>query len=129
MIIFIVLKYAYAIRSSKCDMLFCIYIVIESQVVKNLPINIRDSGDVGLIPMWERFSGEGNDNPLQYSKLENSRDRGALQATQLSDSSYMHTQYRTVGLCCNYSINPAVSLIGGTKLCLVTCHQTSSFMC
>ena len=81
MIIFIVLKYAYAIRSSKCDMLFCIHIVIESQVVKNLPINIRDSGDVGLIPMWERFSGEGNDNPLQYSKLENSRDRGALQAT------------------------------------------------
>lgn len=52
-----VLKYAYAIRSSKCDMLFCIYIVIESQVVKNLPINIRDSGDVGLIPMWENGLG------------------------------------------------------------------------
>ena len=83
MIIFIVLKYAYATRSSKCDMLFCIYIyiVIESQVVKNLPINRWDSGDVGLIPRWERFPGEGNDNPLQYSKLENSRDRGALQAT------------------------------------------------
>ena len=27
------------------------------------------------------FSGEGNGNPLQYSCLENSKDRGAWQAT------------------------------------------------
>ena len=36
--------------------------------------------DPGLIPGWERFLGEGNGHPLQYSCLENSTDRGAWQA-------------------------------------------------
>ena len=35
-----------------------------------------DAGDPGLIPGSERFSGEGNSNPFQYTCLENSRDRG-----------------------------------------------------
>ena len=35
----------------------------------------------GLIPGSERSSGEGNGNPLQYSYLENSRDRGAWRTT------------------------------------------------
>ena len=39
------------------------------------------AGDLGLIPGWERSSGEGNGNPLQYSCLENPIDRGAWQAT------------------------------------------------
>ena len=30
---------------------------------------------------WEDSPGEGNDNPLQYSCLENPRDRGAWGAT------------------------------------------------
>ena len=34
-------------------------------------------GDPGLIPGWGKFPGEGNGNPLQYSCLENSMDRGA----------------------------------------------------
>ena len=38
-------------------------------------------GDVGSIPGLERFPGEGNGYPLQYSGLENSMDRGAWQAT------------------------------------------------
>ena len=38
-------------------------------------------GDLGLIPGSGRFPGEGNDNPLQYSCLENSMDRGAWGAT------------------------------------------------
>ena len=38
-------------------------------------------GDPGLIPGLERFPGEGNGYPFQYSYLENSMDRGALQAT------------------------------------------------
>ena len=46
--------------------------------VKNLPAN---SGDVCLIPELGRSSGRGNDNPLQYSCLENSMDRRAWQAT------------------------------------------------
>ena len=35
----------------------------------------------GAIPGLERSPGEGNDNPLQYSCLENSMDRGAWWAT------------------------------------------------
>ena len=34
-----------------------------------------NAGDTGLIPELGRFPGEGNDNPLQYSYLENPRDR------------------------------------------------------
>ena len=37
--------------------------------------------DKGLIPGLERSLGEGNGNPLQYSCLENSMNRGAWQAT------------------------------------------------
>ena len=35
------------------------------------------AGDPGLIPGLERSPGEGHRNPLQYSCLENSMDRGA----------------------------------------------------
>ena len=35
------------------------------------------AGDPGLIPGLERSPGEGHSNPLQYSCLENSLDRGA----------------------------------------------------
>ena len=41
---------------------------------KNLPTN---AGDVGSIPVSGRSSGEGNGNPLLYSCLGNSMDRGA----------------------------------------------------
>ena len=34
-------------------------------------------GDLGLIPGSGISPGEGNGNPLQYSCLENSMDRGA----------------------------------------------------
>ena len=40
-----------------------------------------DSVDMGLIPGSGRSHGEGNGNPLQYSCLENSMNRGAWQAT------------------------------------------------
>ena len=40
-----------------------------------------DAGDLGLIPGSGKSFGEGNGNPLQYSCLENSMDRGAWQAT------------------------------------------------
>ena len=38
--------------------------------------------DPGLIPGLGRSPGEGNSNPLQYSCLENSMDRGAWWATE-----------------------------------------------
>ena len=40
-----------------------------------------NAGDLGSIPGWGRSPGEGNGNPLQYSCLENSMDRGAWWAT------------------------------------------------
>ena len=40
-----------------------------------------NAGDQGSIPGLGRSSGEGNDNPLQYSCLENSMDREAWWAT------------------------------------------------
>ena len=46
-------------------------------VVENLPAN---AGGVGLTPGLGRSPGEGKCNPLQYSCLENSIDRGAWQA-------------------------------------------------
>ena len=36
-----------------------------------------NAGDLGLIPRLGRSPGKGNGNPLQYSCLENSMDRGA----------------------------------------------------
>ena len=47
-------------------------------MVKNLLVN---AGDMGSILGLGRCPGEGNGNPLQYSYLENSMDRGAWQAT------------------------------------------------
>jgi len=44
-------------------------------VVKNLPANEGDMGDVGLIPGWIRFPGGRNGSPLQYSCLGNPMDR------------------------------------------------------
>ena len=43
-------------------------------MLKNPP---ADVGDTGSIPGLERSPGEGNGNPLQYSFLGNSLDRGA----------------------------------------------------
>ena len=73
-------------------------------VVKNLSADARNAGS---IPGWGRFPGEGNDNLLQYSCLENPMDRGAWQGivhvvaksrTQLSD--WAHTYTHTVGAFC-----------------------------
>ena len=50
-------------------------------MVRNLPANAGDARDVGSIPGWRRSPGAGNGNPLQYSCLENSMDRGAWRAT------------------------------------------------
>ena len=43
--------------------------------------NAGDTGYAGLIPGSGRSPGVGNGNPLQYSCLENSMDRGAWRAT------------------------------------------------
>ena len=47
---------------------------LVAQMVKNLPAT---GGDVGSVPGLGRSPAEGNDNPLQYSCLENFMNRGA----------------------------------------------------
>ena len=46
-----------------------------------MPANAEDARDVSSIHGLGKFPGEENGNPLQYSCLENSMDRGAWQAT------------------------------------------------
>ena len=50
-------------------------------VVKNLPVNSRDTGDKGSIPGLGISPGGRNGKPLQYSCLENPKDRGAWWVT------------------------------------------------
>jgi len=55
---------------------------LVAQMIKNLPaMQEMWVGDVGLIPGFGRFPGEGNGYSLQYLCLENSMDRGTWWAT------------------------------------------------
>ena len=49
-------------------------------MVKNPSASAGDARDLGLIPGLGRSPGGGHGNPLQYSCLENSMDRGAWRA-------------------------------------------------
>ena len=72
-------------------------------MVKNPPAYVRDARDTGSILGSGRFPEVGNGNPLQYSCLENSMDRGDWQATvhDVTDSdmseytSHTHTHTHT----------------------------------
>ena len=61
-----------------------------AQMVKNPPANAGDVRGVGLIPESGRSPGEGNGNPLQYSCVGNSMDRGpgGLQSMELQRVRY-----------------------------------------
>ena len=50
-------------------------------MVKDSPANAGDIGDMVSIPGLGRSLGGGHGNPLQYSRLENPKDRGAWRAT------------------------------------------------
>ena len=50
-------------------------------VVKNLPVHVGDTRDGGSIPGLGRSPEVGNGNPLYYSCLENSINRGAWQSS------------------------------------------------
>ena len=45
-----------------------------------------NAGDLGLIPGLGRSPGKGNGDPFQYSSLENSKDRGAVQVHRFAKS-------------------------------------------
>ena len=57
--------------------------------------SVCDAGNLDSIPVLGR-SGEGDGNPLQYSCLENPMDRGAWQALQESDTTYLLNHHITV---------------------------------
>ena len=75
----------YMCHSDLWSVIFDVAIAIRGfpggAVVKNLPANRGDTRDMGSISGWGRCPGEGNGNPLQYSCLENSIDKGAWWAT------------------------------------------------
>ena len=50
-------------------------------MVKNPPDKAGDTRDMGSIPGSGRAPREGNDNPLQYSCMENPMDRGTWVVT------------------------------------------------
>ena len=50
-------------------------------MVKNLPANVGDAGDAGLMPGLGRSLRGGNGNPLQNSYLKYPMDRGAWKTT------------------------------------------------
>ena len=71
---------------SQCDQMSHYYLPFRCtqtmvSVVKNLPANTGDTGNVGSVPESERSPGVRNDNLLQYSCLEDSMDREAWWAT------------------------------------------------
>ena len=49
-------------------------------MIKNLPANAEDAGDLDLTPGLGKAPGGGNGYSLQYSCLENPIERGAWQA-------------------------------------------------
>ena len=59
-------------------------------MVKNLPANASDAGDMGSIPGSERSPGEGNGNLLQYSCLENPMARRASRLQSIGSQKVGH---------------------------------------
>ena len=75
-------------------------------VVKNPPANAGDRRDAGSIPESGKFPGRGHSNSLQYSCLENPKDRGAWQAivhrvtkSQTCNIAHMHALYICMFIC------------------------------
>ena len=74
-----------------------------AQMVKNLSASAGDIVDGGWIPGSGRSPGGGHGDPLQYSCLENSTDRGAWRARVHRFSieldmteAYMYTDFQTL---------------------------------
>ena len=91
---------------------------LVAQLVK-FAYNARD---LGLIPKLEKSPREGNGNPLQYSCLENSMDRGAWWATvhgvaksqTLSDFQSQKEKSEFLGTCeCKLTLDSAYAVKQG----------------
>ena len=76
-----ILNIIYTQMASKCVSLHISMGFPGGSVVKNPPASVGDAGDQCSIPGFRRSPGGGNGNPVQYSCLENSMDRGPQPAT------------------------------------------------
>ena len=71
------MKIYYLYKQNRVSLLYSLYHLV-AQMVKSLPA-VQESWVQSL--SQEDPPGEGNGNPLQYSRLEKSMDRGAWWAT------------------------------------------------
>ena len=105
--------------------------VLRSQTEMELS-NVPGSSDgkesacnAGDHPGSGRSRREGNGNPLRYSCLENSMDRGALQATvygvaKESDMTERLTHIHTVSITCIDFLSPYIPLLRSNNTSLAT---------
>ena len=88
--------------------LLCLWGFPGGTEVKNLHANARNTRDMDSIPGSGRFPGEGNGNPLQYSCLVNSMDRGAWWAIvhKVAKSQTQLSTHATYYVCAQKSLPP-----------------------
>ena len=60
--------------------------------------SVYNGGDAGPVPGLGRFPGEGHGNPLQYSCLENSMDKGAWQGVGVHRVAHSQTQLKQLSM-------------------------------
>ena len=77
-------------------------------MAKNPPANAGDAGDKGSISGSGRSPEGGNGNPLQYSCLENSTDRGACRG---------YSPRGDKELAINERLNMSTIMCQGTHMC------------
>ena len=68
-------------------------------MVKNTPAKAGDIKDTGLIPGSGKSPARGHGNPLKYSCLENSINRGAWQTTVYRATKELHMTEATEHTC------------------------------
>ena len=95
-------------------------------MVKNPPANAGDLRDAGLTPGLERSPRERNGNPLQYSCLGNSMDRGAWRNTVhgVAKSHTTELEHKEVKL----AANPGL-LVSRFVDCNLVLQVSPSYLC
>ena len=76
-------------------------------MLKNLPANAGDTGDVGSIPGSGRSPGERNGNTPQYSCRGNPMERGGCKESDMTQqlSTHTHIPYVCAISLSTYTIN------------------------